>query len=72
MRKLSKDDKSGIERLCQIGIDSLGKSDGMKDAYALKRFLDTIFPNIEEREYAYTYSHEQIQEKLNANNNDKR
>lgn len=72
MKLLTKDEKKAIERLCLIGIESLGKKDGMKDANSLKNFLDTIFTNMTEREYAYKYSYEWIKEKLNAYNNDKR
>lgn len=70
--KLTKENKESIKRLCLVGLQTLKKQDGVNDAFALKKFIDTVFIEIEEREYAYNYLNSYLKEKVDEGNSDQR
>lgn len=70
--KLTKENKESIKRLCLVGLRTLKEQDGVNDAFALKKFIDTVFIEIEEREYAYNYLSSYLKEKVDEGNSDQR
>ena len=70
MTKLSKNNQQHIQRLCEIIIETLTKTDALQDSYAIKNHLDTIFLDNDERLFAYNYCYQYIKEKLNESHSD--
>ena len=65
MAKLSKSDQEHIAKLCKVIIETLAtKKDGLEDSYSIKKHLDAIFLDKDERLFAYNYSYQYIKEQL--------
>ena len=68
--KLGKIRKKPIENLCVAIIEHLERHSATYDSNYLKETLDMVFPDKDERAYAYDYCYDYIKRKLDASNSD--